>query len=163
MDWSFANTTPGKLHQRKRIGAHGTRIAVMRIRAKGFGRMAALALLLPTAAVVQADPQTKGKTEKQSGTTKLRIEVTAGEKNQPVENASVYVRYAQERKLAKDKKIEMNLKTNRDGIVRTPDIPRGKVLIQIIAEGWKTFGRWYDLEEGEQTIKIHLEKPPRWY
>lgn len=135
----------------------------MRIRAKGFGRMAALALLLPIAAVVQADPQTKGKTEKQSGTTKLRIEVTAGEKNQPVENASVYVRYAQERKLAKDKKIEMNLKTNRDGIVRTPDIPRGKVLIQIIAEGWKTFGRWYDLEEGEQTIKIHLEKPPRWY
>ena len=107
--------------------------------------------------------QTKNKAEKTAATTKLRIEVTAGEKNQPVESGSVYVKYVEGRTLAKDKKIEMNFKTNRDGIAKTPEIPRGKVLIQVIAEGWKTFGRWYDLEEGEQTIKIHLEKRVRWY
>lgn len=122
-----------------------------------------LALLLPVANFCQSDPQVKTKADKRSGMTKLRLEVTAGEKDQPVENASVYVKYVQERVLAKDKKIEMNLKTNREGIVKVPEIPRGKVLIQVIAEGWKTFGRWYDLEKDEQTIRVHLEKTPRWY
>jgi hypothetical protein len=103
------------------------------------------------------------KSDKSSQTTKLRIEVTAGEKNLPVENASVYVKYVHERTLAKDKKIEMNVKTNRAGVATAPPVPRGKVLVQVVAEGWKTFGRWFDLTEDEQTIKIKLEKPPRWY
>ncbi len=122
--------------------------------------LCAFALSAAGAAFGQSGQQPKGKPQKP---TRLRIEVTAGEKNQPVENASVYVKYAQERALAKDKKIEMNLKTNRDGVAKAPEIPRGKVLVQVIAEGWKPFGRWYDLEEDEQTIKIRLEKPPRWY
>lgn len=94
---------------------------------------------------------------------RLRIEVTGGEKNQPVENASVYVKFIEERKLRKDKKYEMNVKTNRDGIAQVPDAPQGRVLIQVIAEGWKTFGRWYDIDEPQSIIKIHLEKPVRWY
>ena len=122
-----------------------------------------VALFAAAAAFGQSHAPAKGKSEKPAGTIKLRVEVTAGEKNQPVENASVYVKFVQGRTLTKDKKFEMNLKTNREGIAKVPDIPRGKVLIQVIAEGWKTFGRWYDLEEEEQTIKIHLEKPPRWY
>lgn len=138
----------------------------MKITRQGLILLTALALMLPVAygqSNTQAQPPAKGKAEKPSGTTKLRIEVTGGEKPQPVEAASVYVKYAHERILAKDKKIEMNLKTNRDGIARVPEIPRGKVLIQVVAEGWKPFGRWYDLQEEEQTIKIQLEKPPRWY
>jgi hypothetical protein len=121
------------------------------------------ALLFPAGTSGQSSPPAKPKTEKQGGFTKLHVAVTAGEKNQPVENASVYVRFVQERALGKDRKTEMNVKTNRDGIVKVPDVPRGKVLIQVVAEGWKTFGRWYDIEGEEETIKIHLEKPPRWY
>lgn len=94
---------------------------------------------------------------------RLRIEITGGERNQPVENASVYVKFIEERKLRKDKKYEMNVKTNRDGIAQVPDTPQGRVLIQVVAEGWKTFGRWYDIDDPQQTIKIHLEKPTRWY
>lgn len=135
----------------------------MRLAARGVVILLVLALFLPAASLSQSTPPAKGKAEKPNGTTKLRIEVTGGEKNGPVENASVYVKYVQERTLAKDKKIEMNVKTNRDGVAKVPEIPSGKVLIQVIAEGWKTFGRWYDLEGGEQTIKIRLEKPPRWY
>lgn len=121
------------------------------------------ALLLPTAAFTQADSPSKEKAPKPSGGTKLRVEVTGGEKGLPVENASVYVKYVEAHALSKDKKIEMNLKTNRNGIAKSPELRRGKVLIQVIAEGWKTFGRWYELTEDEQTIKIRLEKPPRWY
>lgn len=94
---------------------------------------------------------------------RLTIEITGGDKNVPVENASVYVKFVRERTLAKDKKYELNVKTNRDGITHVPDAPLGKVLIQVIAEGWKPFGRWYEITELRQTIQIHLEKPPRWY
>ena len=136
--------------------------------AMNFGlRMAvilgAAALLFPSGTRCQSKPEPRGKDQKPGGVTKLRIEVTGGEKNHPVENASVYVKYVQERTLAKDKKFEMNFKTNREGVTKVPEVPRGKVLIQVVAEGWKPFGRWYDLEEDQQTIKVHLEKPPRWY
>jgi hypothetical protein len=136
--------------------------SIMKAVPKVFVVLVMLTVLLPAGTPGQSHSQAKRKAEKQSGTTKLRIEVTAGEKSQPVENASIYVRYVEE-SLLKNKNREMNLKTNRDGVVKVPEVPRGKVLIQVIAEGWKTFGRWYDLESDEQTIKIHLEKPPRWY
>jgi hypothetical protein len=93
----------------------------------------------------------------------LRIEVTGGEKSTPVDSASVYVKFNKERTLAKDRIIEMNLKTNREGVAKVSAVPRGKVLIQVIAPGWKTFGQWYDLEQEEHTIRINLQKPPRWY
>ena len=105
----------------------------------------------------------ENKDNKDAATTKLRVEITAGEKPAPVDNASVYVKYQKERTLAKDQMIEMNLKTNREGVARHNSVPRGKVLIQVIAPGWKTFGAWYDLNQEEQTVKIHLQKPPRWY
>jgi hypothetical protein len=94
---------------------------------------------------------------------RLRIEVMGGEKDAPVENASVYVKYVEERKLRKDKKLELNVKTNREGVAHIPDAPLGKVLVQVIAEGWKSYGKWFDITDARQTIKIKLEKPPRWY
>jgi hypothetical protein len=93
---------------------------------------------------------------------RVTIEVTGGDKGVPIENASVYLKYVEERKIVKDKKIELNVKTNRDGIAHVPDAPVGRVLIQIVAEGWKTYGRWYDINNAE-PIKIHLERPPKWY
>lgn len=133
------------------------------------------ALALPLAVVaillqgmtLAAQPQSNDKKEersKESSTTNLRIEVTAGEKSESVSNASVYVRFERPGGLLhKDKKVEMNLRTNQEGVTKVPDVPRGKVLIQVIASGWKTFGQWYTLEKEEETIKIKLEKPPHWY
>jgi hypothetical protein len=94
---------------------------------------------------------------------KLTIEVSGGEKNVAVENASVYLKYAEERKLRKDKKFALNVKTNRDGTAHIPDPPLGKVLIQVVAEGWKTFGEYYDLGDAGTVIKIHLDRPRKWY
>ncbi|MBI1738639.1 MAG: hypothetical protein HYR58_05270 [Acidobacteria bacterium] len=118
-------------------------------------------ILLPW--MLSAQSGDKPAKEKPEGTTKLRIEVTAGNEGSPVEGASVYVRFTEERKFGKDKKVEQNWKTNKEGVVKVPDVPRGKVLIQVIAQGWKTFGQWYDLDQDEQTIKIRLQKPPHWY
>jgi hypothetical protein len=96
-------------------------------------------------------------------TSRITIEVSGGEDATPVENASIYIKYIEERKVKKDKKTELNVKTNREGAAHVPEAPMGRVLVQVVAEGWKTFGRWYDINEAKQTIKIHLDKPPRWY
>ena len=93
---------------------------------------------------------------------RLKIEVSGGENNKAVENASVYVKYV-ESGLLKDKKVELNVKTNRDGVAHVPDAPLGRALIQVVAEGWKTYGRWYEVTEPQQNIKVHLERPPKWY
>jgi hypothetical protein len=132
-----------------------------------FAASLSLALLLPLAAIAQAQnaqpAQAKPAPPRQEHYDRLTVEITGGEDNKPVENASVYVKYVEERKFFKDKKTELNVKTNRDGVAHVPDAPLGKVLIQIVAEGWKTYGRWYEIKDPNQVIKIHLEKPPHWY
>jgi hypothetical protein len=96
------------------------------------------------------------------GTTKLRIVVTGNDK--PVSNASVYVKYNEPGGLFhRERLAEMNFKTNLDGTVKVPEIPRGKILIQVIAKGWHTYGKWYEIETESETIRIKLEPPPRWY
>jgi hypothetical protein len=96
-------------------------------------------------------------------TSRITIEVSGGEKSTPIENASVYIKYVEERKIKKNKTIELNIKTNREGAAHVADAPIGRALIQIVADGWKTYGRWYDITDAKQTIKIHLDKPPKWY
>lgn len=99
----------------------------------------------------------------QSDTVTIHIEVTAGEKEKPVEGASIYVRFTEPRKLRHDHKVEMNVKTTPQGKARVPFVPKGSVLIQVIAEGWKTFGKSFEITSDEQVIKIHLDKPHQWY
>jgi len=102
--------------------------------------------------------------DKPSTTSRVRIEVTGGDGNKPVADASVYVKFAEERKVLKDRTIEFNLKTNQEGVARSPEIPKGKILIQIVAPTWKTFGEWYEVTQDEQTIQIHLVRPTtKWY
>jgi hypothetical protein len=115
----------------------------------------------------QAPPDKPDKKDKKSSTpgmVRLRIEVAGGADGKPIGNASVYVRYNESGGfLHKDKLAELNFKTNQDGSVKVPEVPQGKILIQVIAKGWHTFGKWYDVDTEEQTIQIKLEPPPHWY
>jgi hypothetical protein len=96
---------------------------------------------------------------------KIRISVVAAETGKPVGNASVYIRFPEGKTFFthKDKEAEMNFKTNQDGSVKVPGVPRGRILIQIVAPGWHTYGKWYDIEKDDEQIDIKLDKPPRWY
>jgi hypothetical protein len=109
------------------------------------------------------DSDAKAHTGKDDPVSRVTIEVSGGEKETPVENASVYLKYVEEHKIKKNRKVELNVKTNREGTAHIPEAPTGRVLVQVVADGWKTYGRWYDITEAKQTIKVHLEKPPRWY
>jgi hypothetical protein len=125
-----------------------------------------IALLMVTfglATVVMPRQQAAAQGSNSEQMSRVTIEVSGGENEAPIENASVYVKYIEERKIRKDKKLEMNVKTNREGAAHIPAAPMGRVLVQVVADGWKTYGRWYDITEAKQTLKVHLERPPKWY
>jgi hypothetical protein len=111
-----------------------------------------------------ADKSSQKDDQTSDGTmTRLRIRVTNAA-DKPVGNASVYVRFNQPGGfLHKDKLAELSFKTNEDGSVKVPAVPQGKILIQVIAKGSHTFGKWYDIEKDQDTIEIKLEAAPRWY
>jgi hypothetical protein len=95
--------------------------------------------------------------------TKIRLRVTNNQ-DKPVPNASVYIRYNESGGLFhKDHLSEMNFKTNDDGSVKVPEVPIGKVLIQIVAKGYHTYGKWYDIAKDPDEISIKLDPPPHWY
>jgi hypothetical protein len=95
--------------------------------------------------------------------TKVRLRVTNNQ-DKPVPNASVYIRYNESGGLFhKDHLSEMNFKTNDDGSVKVPEVPIGKVLIQIVAKGYHTYGKWYDIAKDPDEISIKLDPPPHWY
>ena len=93
--------------------------------------------------------------------TTLKIVVT-NQNNHPVDNASVIVKFVQGRSKAKfgaKIRTEWNLKTSQEGIAKLPSIPQGKILIQIIAKNYQTFGQTFDVEEAEKTVEIKLNPP----
>jgi hypothetical protein len=125
-----------------------------------------LAAMLAAPALLFAQQDQQPLTKKQqapSPENRITIIVTGGDSEKPVENASVYVKTVEEHTVLKNKKFEVNVKTNQSGIAHVPDAPLGRLLIQVVANGWKTYGHWYDITEAKQTIKVHLDRPPKWY
>ncbi len=123
----------------------------------------------PAKAATQSQPSTADKSiqkDEQTSdgtTTRLRIHVTNSQ-DKPVGNASVYVRFNQAGGfMHKDKLAELSFKTNEDGSVKVPAVPRGKILIQVIAKGLHTYGKWYDIDKDQDTIDIKLEEVTHWY
>ncbi len=109
----------------------------------------ALALLLPADAPM----------------TRLRIEVR-NYNGKPVERASVVVRFVEGRSAAKlGKKVitQWELRTNQEGVVKVPPIPQGKILVQVIAKGYQTFGQTFEVAEEEKTIEVKLNPPQPQY
>ena len=97
--------------------------------------------------------------------TKLSITVkTQG--GHPVDRASVVVRFIEGRsiaKLGKTVRTTYELRTNQDGIANIPEIPQGKIRIQVIAKGYQTFGEVIDVNEDQKDVEIKLNPPQQQY
>lgn len=97
--------------------------------------------------------------------TKINI-VVKNQNGKPVDRASVVVRFIQGHsviKLGKAIKTTFELRTNQDGEARIPSIPQGKILVQIIAKGFQTYGQTFDITEEEKTLDIKLNPPQQQY
>ena len=94
--------------------------------------------------------------------TKLRVSVKNLE-GKPIDRASVIIRFAEppsKTRFGHKTKTSWELRTNQEGIANIPEIPQGKVQIQVIAEDYQTFGANFQIVEPEQTIEVAL-KPPQ--
>jgi hypothetical protein len=86
---------------------------------------------------------------KRNETTNLRIEVSS--EGKPVRGIGVFVMNEEFRWSDQDT-------TDSRGLVNFSEVPRGKVLVQIIEKEWKDFGQYYNLGKTEETIRVGLEK-----
>jgi hypothetical protein len=97
--------------------------------------------------------------------TRINISVKS-QGGHPVDRASVVVRFVQGHsivKLGKAVRTTFELRTNQDGEARIPSIPQGKILVQVIAKGYQTFGQTFDVAEDEKTLEITLNPPQQQY
>ena len=84
----------------------------------------------------------------------------------PVDRASCVVRFVEGHsvvKLGKAIRTTFELRTNQEGEARIPAIPQGKILVQVIAKGYQTFGQTFDVNEDEKTLEITLNPPQQQY
>lgn len=97
--------------------------------------------------------------------TNLTIVVT-NDAGKPINRASVIVKFVQGRSKAKfgaKIRTEWELKTTQEGVAKVPAIPQGKILIQVIAPNYQTFGQTFDVEQEEKTVEIKLNPPQAQY
>jgi uncharacterized GH25 family protein len=97
--------------------------------------------------------------------TKLRVEVKNLE-GKPVDNASVRIQFLEGHsvaKLGRRAKTSWEMKTNQDGVVGMPPIRQGKILVQVMAKGYQTYGDKIEVDEEEKTIEIKLKPPQSQY
>ncbi len=95
--------------------------------------------------------------------TKLEIHVV-NDLGKPVGNASVIVKFVSGRSVILTKiRTTWELRTSQEGIAKIPEIPQGKMRIQVIAKNYQTFGQMFDIDEAEKTVEIQLKPPQAQY
>src|SRR5713226_1514235 len=97
--------------------------------------------------------QEPGKKEKEKkGTTKLHFHVTSATSNEPLRGAQVWVKSKEE-----NEDFEDTVVTNAKGVASLPNVPHGKILVQVTLSGWKVFNKNYTLKDEELDISIELD------
>jgi|SRR5215471_6917360 len=96
--------------------------------------------------------------------THLTIHITDND-NHPIGNASVIVKFKHGLNPIKMSKIRTSweMRSSQEGIAKIPSLPKGQVLIQVIARNHQTFGETFDVTEDERTIEIKLNPPQAQY
>ena len=117
------------------------------------GLLLILALALPLSFPASADDMTK-----------LKIVVTT-RSGRPIDRADVIVRFGGRSvvKLGKMVRTTWEMRSSQEGVAEIPDMPKGKIRIQVIAKGYQTFGDTFDVNEDERTIEIKLNPPQKQY
>ena len=100
-----------------------------------------------------------GMAEHKSAT--LQFIVIKDENGKPVRNAEIVLHGVD--KHGKQKSDGLELKTHEDGKAEIGGIPFGKIRVQVIAHGLRTFGEDYDINQATREITIKMQKPQEQY
>jgi len=96
--------------------------------------------------------------------TKIKIMVMTPT-GKPIDRASVVVSFAGRSitKFGKLVRTSWEVRTSQEGSVDIPEMPKGKIRVQVIAKGYQTFGQTFDVDEDERTIEVKLNLPQAQY
>ena len=121
-------------------------------------RLTIVAALVCAMLSLSASAQRRGRKYKAPPpTSRVEISVLRGEDGHPVENAAVIFHLVGD-------KGNMELKTNDEGKTMIDVLPTGsKVLLQVFAKGYQTYGGEYDLDKASLSIEVKLLRPGKQY
>src|SRR5437899_11793369 len=79
----------------------------------------------------------------------------------PIRNASVVMHPV--KKDGKQSRGGLQIKTDPDGKASFEGVPYGKLRVQVLAQGFQTFGDDYDVHKPEMEITIRMKRPSGQY
>jgi hypothetical protein len=96
--------------------------------------------------------------------TKITVVVT-NNSGKPVERANVLVKFGGRSivKLGHKVVTTWEMRSTQEGVAEIPEMPKGKILVQVTAKGFQTFGQTFDVTEDERTIEVTLNPPQQQY
>jgi hypothetical protein len=97
----------------------------------------------------------------QEDTAKLSFLVIRDYSGKPVRNASVVMHPV--KKNGKQGRGGFELKTDADGKASFEGVPYGPLRVQVLADGFQTFGDDYDIERPAMEITIKMKRPSGQY
>src|SRR5689334_16148559 len=91
----------------------------------------------------------------------LEFVVVKDSNGKPVKNAEIVLHPVDKNGHQKDEGVE--LKTHEDGKANINGVPYGKLRVQVIAQGFRTYGEDFDISQPKHAITIKLQKPAEQY
>ncbi|MFZ0795337.1 MAG: carboxypeptidase-like regulatory domain-containing protein [Candidatus Korobacteraceae bacterium] len=119
-----------------------------------------LLLMLLAAALLSANLMASDKKD-EGPQSSLSFVVLKDDNGKPIRNAAVVLHPVGQH--GKQAKGGFELKTDNDGKTHFDGIPYGTLRVQVIADGFQTFGSDYNVNQAEQEITIRLKRPQGQY
>jgi hypothetical protein len=125
-----------------------------------FRKLVIFSLCMPLVLSAQDQPKRGRKYTPPPPTCKITVTVTKATNGKPVENAGIVFHSIKDGQDGGN----MELKTNENGQATLDVIPIGDtVRLQIIAQGYQTYGADYQIDAATKEIAVKLNPPGRQY
>jgi Carboxypeptidase regulatory-like domain len=126
-----------------------------------FRRILALAVVLGwsvSQSLFAQDASHRGRKYKSPPpTSRIQVTVLRNDDGKPIRNAAVVFNLEGD-------KGNMELKTDEDGKATIDVLPTGsKVLLQVLAKGFQTYGKEYAIDQPEMVLEVKLKRPAHQY
>src|SRR5215470_10189557 len=99
--------------------------------------------------------------KKQEPLASMSFVIVKEDNGKPVRNAAVVLHPVDED--GKQKRNGLELKTDTDGKASFEGVPYGKLRIQVLADGFQTYGEDYDVDKPSLDVTVKMKRPARQY
>jgi hypothetical protein len=87
--------------------------------------------------------------------------VVRDENGKPIRNAAVVMHPVDDE--GKQRRNGLELKTDAEGKASFDGVPYGKLRIQVLAQGFQTYGEDYDVDKPSLDLTVKMKRPARQY